>query len=93
VIGETFISLCSTVEERIQLLDSLTRLYVRKLANTERAFAAHALVVDENRNLFEQNNEKKRRQSTRSNVVGKAKVMSYSDIIEVQARRRSKKAS
>jgi hypothetical protein len=40
--------------------------------------------------LFEQNNESIYRQSTRSAVVGKAKVMSYNNIIEAQAKRDAK---
>ncbi|QKX57688.1 uncharacterized protein TRUGW13939_04806 [Talaromyces rugulosus] len=43
-----------------------------------------ALLLDENRILLEQNNEKICRQSSRSTVVGNAKVMSYDDIIKAQ---------
>jgi hypothetical protein len=59
----------------------------------EKAFAERALLLDENRVLFEQNNESNIRQSTRSTVVGKAKVMSYEDIVETQAKRNSKEAA
>ena len=44
---------------------------------------AHAL-------LFKQNNEAKRRRSTKSTVVGKAKVMSYEDIEDARAKRAAK---
>jgi hypothetical protein len=37
--------------------------------------------------LFKQNDEAKRRRSTKSIVVGKAKVMSYEDIEKAQAKR------
>jgi hypothetical protein len=57
----------------------------------EKAFAERAL-LDENRLLFEQNNESNCRQSTRSTVVGKAKVMSYEDIVEAQTKRDAKEA-
>ena len=40
-----------------------------------------------------QNNESNCRQSTRSTVVGKAKVMSYEDIVEAQAKRDAKEAA
>jgi hypothetical protein len=49
---------------------------LQKLANAaEKAFAERALLLDENRLLFEQNNESNCCQSTRSTVVGKAKMM------------------
>ena len=41
----------------------------------------------------EQNNESKSRKSTRSTVVGKAKVMNYEDIVEAQAKRDAKEAA
>ena len=40
-----------------------------------------------------QNNESNCRQSTRSTVVGKAKVMNYEDIVEAQAKRDAKEAA
>jgi hypothetical protein len=40
----------------------------------------------------EQNNESRSRQSTRSTVIGKAKVMSYEDIVEAQRKRDMKEA-
>ena len=40
----------------------------------------------------EQNNESNFRQSTRSTVVGKVKLMSYEDIVEAQAKRDAKEA-
>jgi hypothetical protein len=51
------------------------------------------LLLDENRLLFEQNNESNCRQSTRSTLAGKAKVMSYESIFEAQAKRDAKEAS
>lgn len=55
--------------------------------------AERALLLDENRLLFEQNNEKTTRQSTGSKVVGHAKVMSYEDILEAQRKRDAKAVS
>ena len=76
-------------------------MYLMAQANTARkswsmppkAFAERALLLNENRLLFEQNNESNCRQSTRSTVVGKAKVMSYEDIVEAQAKRDAKEAA
>lgn len=63
------------------MLNEWNRQYMRKLANAaERAFADRALLLDENPNLFKQNNEREYRQSSRSTMVGKAKIMSYEDI-------------
>ena len=76
------------------MLDDSNRHYVQKLANAaERAFADRALLLDENSNLFKQNNEKECRKSARSTVVGKAKVMSYEDIKAAQAKRDAKEAA
>lgn len=54
----------------------------------EKAFADRAIVLDENAMLFEQNNKRATRKSTKATVVGTAKILSYKDIIE--ARRRCK---
>jgi hypothetical protein len=43
--------------------------------------------------LFKQNDEAKRRKSTKSMVVGKAKVMSYKDIKEARGNRAAKEAA
>jgi hypothetical protein len=66
---------------------------LQKLANAaEKAFADRALLLDENRLLFEQNNEKTTRLSIRSTVTGNAKVMTYDDIVEAQRKRDVKAA-
>lgn len=44
------------------------------------SFAERALLEDDNKLLIEQNNEAKRRRSTKSTVLGRAKVMSYEDL-------------
>ena len=67
---------------------------MQKLVNAaEKAFSERALLLDENRLLFQQKNERECRQSTRSKAVGKAKVMSYKDIVEAQAKRDTKEAA
>jgi hypothetical protein len=54
------------------------------------SFAKRALLRDENRFLTSINNEAKVRRSTKSVVLGKAKVMSYEDIEEARAKRAAK---
>jgi hypothetical protein len=51
------------------------------------AFADRGLLLDENRLLFEQNNERTTRLSTKATVIGTAKVMSYDEIVKAQQRR------
>ena len=69
-------------------------IYLQKLSNAaEKAFAEHSLLLDDNRLLLMQNNEKVSRQSTRSTVIGATKVMSYGDIIEALKKRDANTAS
>ena len=71
----------------VDSLSGHSKARLQKLANaTERSFA------DENKLLFEQNKEKKVRASTKSSVVGRAKVMSYEDIVAAQKKRQDKEA-
>jgi hypothetical protein len=91
----TFQSL-SSLRARIEVdigLHHPGKYCVQKLANAaEKAFADHALLLDENRLLFEQNNEKTTRLSIRSTATGTAKVMAYDDIVEAQRKRDVKEA-
>ena len=74
--------------EQGSALDSPTRHHFQKLANaTEKAFADRTILLDENRLLFEQNNEKTTRQSVKSTVPGKARIMAYDDIVEAEQKR------
>jgi hypothetical protein len=67
------------------------QMCIQKLTNaTEMSFAERDLLVDENKLLFKQNNEAKVRRSTKSTVVGKAKVMRYEDIEVARAKRAEK---
>ncbi|OKP08914.1 hypothetical protein PENSUB_5495 [Penicillium subrubescens] len=47
---------------------------------TERAFAERSMLLQQNQDLFQQNNEKKNRQRTKSTVVEKAKIVTFEDI-------------
>ncbi|SLM37872.1 hypothetical protein LPUS_00860 [Lasallia pustulata] len=65
-----------------------------RLARAARiSFAEQALLQDQNRFLFKVNNEAKFRRSTRSIVLGKAKVMSYEDLEEARAKRAAKETA
>jgi hypothetical protein len=94
VTSEALTTLHTLVEQDAQRLDSLSRHRLQKLANAaQKSFAECALLLDENRLLFEQNNESNCRKSIRSTKVGEAKVMSYGDIVEAQAKRDVKEAT
>lgn len=54
------------------------------------SFAESALQKDQIRFLYKVNNEAKDRRSTKSLVLGKAKVMSYEDLEEAPAKRAAK---
>jgi len=94
VTAEALTSLRNLIEQDTHTLDETSKQRLQKLANAAQvSFAECALLLDENRLLFQQNNESKCRKSTKSTVVGKAKVMSYEDIIEAQAKRAAKEAA
>ncbi|KAJ4329553.1 hypothetical protein N0V95_010193, partial [Ascochyta clinopodiicola] len=64
---------------------------IQKLASAARiSFAERALLQDHNRFLFKINNEAKVRRSTKSVVLGKAKVMSYEDLEAAREKRAAK---
>ena len=92
--AEALTSLRNLIEQDTHTLDETSKQRLQKLANAAQvSFAECALLLDENRLLFQQNNESKCRKSTKLTVVGKAKVMSYEDIVEVQAKRAAKEAA
>ena len=65
--------------------------HVQKLASAAKiSFAKQTLLHDQNRFLTKINNEAKVRRSTRSVVLGKAKVLSYEDLEEARAKRAAK---
>jgi hypothetical protein len=80
---EGLASLCSKIEHNLHTLGDVPRLQLQKILNaTEKAFAERNLLREENRALFEQNNEKAIRKSERATVVGHAKIMTYEDIVK-----------
>jgi hypothetical protein len=75
----------NVVLEKAQSLEPVAKLCIRKLANAaENAFAERSILLDENLLLFQQNNEKAVRVSTKATMVGNAKVMKYEDIMKKQ---------
>jgi hypothetical protein len=75
-------------------LDNHSQQYLRKFTNAaERAMTAYDLLFKENLDLFKQNNESHTRESSNSNMVGKAKIMSFEDIQEAQKKRYKKEAA
>jgi hypothetical protein len=68
------------LQKRIQKLASATKV----------SFAAQALLKDRNQFLLKINREAKVRRSTKSLVLGKAKVISFKDLKEARAKRAKK---
>ena len=86
--SDHFALLRKEVEQDTHSLDSECKHRLRALSHAaETVFAERALLLEENRILFEQNNEKISRQSSGQTVIGHAKVMSYDDIVEAQKKR------
>ena len=91
--SESFVAIRKKFECSMEWLNEESRLQFQKIANAaEKAFADRAILFDENSTLFKQNNEKCIRESSKRNVVGKAKVMSENDIIEAKKKRDEKEA-
>lgn len=91
VIAESLTSLCRAIEQHSSVLNEDRQRQVQKLVNAaEKAFTDCALLLDENRLLFAQNNERITRLSVKVTVIGTAKVMSYSDIVQAQRKRNAK---
>jgi hypothetical protein len=95
VSAEGLASLQNLIKQDVHTLNgtSIQHLerHVQKLANaTQISFAERALLHDQNQMLTRMNNKAKVRRSTRSIVLGKAKVISFEDI-EVARRARAAK--
>jgi hypothetical protein len=90
VTAEALTSLHNMIKQDTNVPDE-TRSRIQKLANAAQiSFAERALLKDRNRFLFQINNEAKACRSTRSIVLGRAKVMSFEDLEEAKARRAAK---
>jgi hypothetical protein len=81
------------LQSKLDACDEEARLFLAKISNAaEKVYADRAMLFDDNRLLFEQNNEKRTRESVRRTMVGRAKIMSYGDILEAERRRSVKDA-
>jgi hypothetical protein len=86
------------VEHDAQTLDEASKenlhRHTQKIANVARvALAKSAIQKDQIRFLLKINNEAKVRRSTKSLILGKAKVMSYEDLQEARSKRAEKEAA
>ena len=98
VSAEALISLHNIIKQDALTINetSISRLqrHVQKLANTAQMSLAQCALLDNKKQLLTRmNNEAKVRRSTKSVVLGKAKVMSYEDIEEARIKRAAKDAT
>jgi hypothetical protein len=72
------------LEERPERVTS-TDPYIEKVLHTaQQAFAERELLREENKTLFQQNNEKRTRKHIKERKIGDAKVMSFEDIVKAR---------
>ena len=91
---EALVPLRNQIEQENHNLDNQSKHRLQKLANTaEKAITERDLLLDENKILCDQNNEVRVRVSTKSTMIGKAKIMSYEDLVEAQQKRDMKVAT
>jgi hypothetical protein len=95
VTPEALTTLHGMIKDDTRKLDKASRQRVQrrmqKLASAAHiSFTERALLQDHNRFLFKINNEAKVRRSTKSLVLGKAKVMSYEDLEAARVKRTAK---
>jgi hypothetical protein len=84
-------SLRGLIERDTHELNDESKLRLEKLLNAaQMSFAERALLENDNQILVKQNDEAKRRRSTKSTMLGKAKVMSFEDLAEARAKRAAK---
>jgi hypothetical protein len=93
--SDALTSLHKLITEHTDTLDETSKRHlqkhVQKLANAVHiSFAERAILREQTRFLHQINSEAKTRRSTKSVVMGKAKVMSYEDIKEARAKRAAK---
>jgi len=92
VITEALASLHNLIKWNPYTIDETSKQrlqrHVQKLASAAQiSFAERALLQDQNRFLSSMNNEAEVRRTTKSVVLGKAKVMSYEDLTEARVKR------
>ena len=97
VSAEAVASLHNLIKQDTHVLDEASRQrlqkHLQKLTNaTQLSFAERALLQEHNRFLAEINNEAKPRRSTKSGILGTARVMSYEDLEKAREERAAKEA-
>lgn len=95
VTSEGLLSLQGLINQDAHTLDETSKRrlqrHLQKFANAANiSFAERALQKDQIRFLYNVNNEAKVRRSTKSVVLGKAKVMSYEDLVEARVKHAEK---
>lgn len=95
--AEAVVSLQNVIEQGVRTLDETSRQrlqrHIQKLTNaTQVSFAERALLQEQNRFLANINNEAKVRRSIKSEIIGRARVMSYEDLEKARADRATKDA-
>ena len=98
VTSEALASLQNVIKQDAHTLDETSKQrlqrHLQKFANAAQiSFAQRTLQQDQIRFLVKMNKEAKVRRSTKSVVLGKAKVMSYEDFEEARAKRAAKDAA
>jgi len=98
VTSEALTSLHNLIKEDAEAGNEMAKQrlhrHIQKFANAaQTSFAERALQREQIRFLRNINNEAKVRRSTKSLVIGKAKVMSYEDLEEARAKRTAKDAA
>ena len=95
VSAEAVASLHDLIREDVAMLDEMNRQrlqkHLRKLINAAQlSFAERDLLQEQNQFLAQINNEAKIRRSTKSEVLGTARVMSFEDLEKARAERAAK---
>jgi hypothetical protein len=98
VSAEAVTSLHNLIKQDAHMLDEISKQrlqrHVQKLTNaTQLSFAERALLQEHNQFLARINNEAKVRRSTKSEILGTARVMSYEDLEKIRAERAVKEAA
>jgi hypothetical protein len=98
VTAEGVVLLLNRIKQDAQALDEPSKRdlfrHAQMMASATRvAFAERSLLQDHNRFLSKINGEVKARRSTKSLVLGTAKVMSYKELEESRAKRAAKEAA
>jgi hypothetical protein len=99
VSEEALMSLQNLISQRYtHTLDDTTKQsldrHIQKITKAARtSLAKSAIQRDQIRFLLKVNNEAKVRRATKSIILGKAKVMSYEDLVEARAKRAEKEAA